>query len=103
MLESHVISAAPPVPLRSSPVSWRQLAQAAVVLSACLLAFLGRPLSTGGYYAATDLLQVFFPFHISPGYHPKNGLLGDTVLVYHPYLQWNRSQLEAGRLPLWNP
>ena len=46
----------------------------------------GAALSTGGYYAATDLLQVFFPFHISPGYHPKNGLLGDTVLVYHPYL-----------------
>lgn len=75
-----------------------------VVLSVCLLAFLGRPLSTGGYYAATDLLQVFLPFHISPpDYRAKNGLLGDTVLVYHPYLQWNRSQLQAGRLPLWNP
>jgi hypothetical protein len=35
--------------------------------------------------------------------HPSNYLLGDAVQVFHPDLEWARSMVRAGHLPLWDP
>ncbi len=36
-------------------------------------------------------------------YEPANRLLTDPVLQFGPWLEFTRSEIRAGRLPLWNP
>ena len=38
-----------------------------------------------------------------PDYEPANRLLIDPVLQFQPWLEFNRTMLRSGRLPLWNP
>jgi hypothetical protein len=37
------------------------------------------------------------------GHRVANPDLGDPVAMFLPWLDWNRAQLAAGHLPLWNP
>lgn len=59
----------------------------------------GRLLSPADVIAATP---GFESIH-GPGYEPANRLLIDPVLQFQPWLEFNRSELRQGRLPLWNP
>lgn len=36
-------------------------------------------------------------------YEPRNRLLMDPVLQFEPWLEFNRTMIRSGRLPLWNP
>ncbi len=83
---------------------WAEPCRAALVLTLFLLVFFWTPLTRGGYYAGADLLQYFPLLRVAPpDYVPKNGLLGDTVVVMFPSLSWSKTLLWQGELPLWNP
>lgn len=78
--------------------------QAALVLACFTIAFLWAPLTQRGYYTSTDILQGSELLTIAPpGYAIKNGVIADPVDQMIPFLAWNRDQLWAGKLPLWNP
>jgi hypothetical protein len=82
----------------------RQLVGAVAVLVLMIGALLWRPLVTGGYYAPSDVLQGSPLSGVAPkGYSPRNGLLSDPAAEMLPWLEWNRTQLAAGHLPVWNP
>jgi hypothetical protein len=78
--------------------------QATLVLVALLLVFFWTPISRGGYYAPTDVLQESELLRVAPpDYVSKNRVSFDIAQQNHPFLEWNRAQLWAGSLPLWNP
>ncbi len=92
---------APRPPGATSP---GQVVQASGLLAALLVVFLWQPITSGGYYATTDLLQASELLRVAPeGYTAENPLLGDPVWQMHPWLEWNRDRLGRGDLPVWNP
>jgi hypothetical protein len=77
---------------------------ALLVLAILTCAYLWEPISTGGVYAPTDLLQGSALLRIAPpDYVRTNPIAGDVVDFMHPALHWNRHELWQGRLPIWNP
>lgn len=78
--------------------------RALLVLLALLFVFFWKPITTDGVYAPTDLLQRSTLFQLGSGEHvPKNPAASDVVQVIHPWLEYDRAAVRAGRLPLWNP
>lgn len=77
--------------------------QACAVLCGFLLVFFWAPITTGGVYSSADLLQMWPIHRISGDYVPKNTLPSDVVFVIQPDLLWNRDELRAGELPIWDP
>jgi hypothetical protein len=79
--------------------------QAALVLLFEIAAFLWIPLSRYDevYYSASDLTQSFSLTRVEPGHKPGNQLQSDFVTQMQPWTTFNREELYAGRLPLWNP
>jgi hypothetical protein len=70
-----------------------------------VLVFLGDALREfpDGLYAPVDLAQIFPLLRADAVHVPGNGLLGDPVVQFLPWLLFNRDCLRSGRLPLWNP
>jgi hypothetical protein len=79
--------------------------QTAVILIAFLLFFLSWPIShlDSHYFSAADLSQNYSLFNLRANYVPGNPLLTDTFVNSQPWLMFNRDNLRAGQLPLWNP
>jgi hypothetical protein len=79
--------------------------QAAVVLLLELWMFFGTPLSRYSevYYSAADLTQAFSLTRIEPGHQPGNQLQSDAATQMKPWTLFNREELAAGRMGLWNP
>jgi hypothetical protein len=79
--------------------------RAAAFLSLLVAVFLGKPLSRDGVYAPTGILQHSALFRVEGDWRPPatNHVLHDPVSQMHPFLAFNRAELRAGRLPLWNP
>ena len=77
----------------------------AIVLAAFVLAFLWTPLSRYDevYYSSADLLNDFSLMRIVPGHPAGNQLMSDEVTEMQPWAMFNRDELHAGRVPLWNP
>ncbi|AMV40010.1 hypothetical protein [Planctomyces sp. SH-PL62] len=76
-----------------------------VVLAGCVGIFFHDALRPGRVLSPADVLFVQSSFR-EPGasaYEPENRLLMDPVLQFQPWLAFNRAELRAGRLPLWNP
>jgi hypothetical protein len=73
-------------------------------LAVCVSLFFRDALWAGKVLSPADVLQVSASFR-SPGvsdYEPANRLLMDPVLQFQPWLEFNRTMIRSGRLPLWN-
>src|SRR4029079_6823720 len=77
----------------------------ALVLAACLAAFFHKTLLGDRVLSPADVLLVEASFRekAPEDYEPLNRLLMDPVLQFQPSLEFNRSMIRQGRLPLWNP
>jgi hypothetical protein len=74
----------------------------ALVVAVCV--FLWEPITGGGIFAPGDMVQRVPLFRVAPrDYTVANSELVDPAAQYLPWLAWNRHELWAGRLPLWNP
>ncbi len=83
----------------------RELAAFALALAALVGVFFHESLLGGKVLSSADVLFVTASFHEvkGPDYEPHNRLLMDPVLQFQPWLEFNRREIRAGRLPLWNP
>ncbi len=83
----------------------REQAAFALVLSVILACFFRSSLFEGRVLSPADVLFATKSFERAPSedYEPRNRLLIDPVLQFQPWLEFNRDELRAGRLPLWNP
>jgi hypothetical protein len=77
----------------------------ALVLAALVVGFFHESLLGQKVLSPADVLFVSASFREvkGPDYEPYNRLLMDPVLQFQPWLEFNRSEIHAGRLPLWNP
>ncbi len=75
------------------------------VLASCVLVFFHEALRTDRVLSSADVLLVQASFRDPEraDYEPLNRLLMDPVLQFQPWLALNRTEIRAGRLPLWNP
>jgi hypothetical protein len=80
---------------------WALIAAACLVLGAFFLPALRRYSST--YYSPADITQTHSLTRVTPGHVPANELLSDLAVQMEPWLLFNKEELAAGRLPLWNP
>jgi hypothetical protein len=78
---------------------------AAAVLALMLLCFFWAPIRRYSecHLSSADLLQDFSLLKLEPGHVSGNALLSDSVTEMKPWRMYNRDELAAGRLPLWNP
>lgn len=76
-----------------------------LVLAICLAGFFHASLFGGKVLSPADVLRVEASFRVEDGvdYEPRNRLLMDPVLQFQPWLEFNRTMVRQGRLPLWNP
>jgi hypothetical protein len=83
----------------------RETLRAAALLAAVLLAFFARPIVRFGdsYYSSADASQSSSLTLVDPEHPPSNRLLGDPALQMQPWSMFNRDEVRAGRIPLWNP
>lgn len=77
----------------------------ALVLGLVLAGFFRASLFGGKVLSPGDVVYTTASFsHArSSDDEPANRLLMDPVLQFQPWLEFTRSELHAGRLPLWNP
>ncbi len=85
-----------------------ELALFGVALAACVVGFLHDALRPGQVLSPADVLFAQASFRDpdaapSPDFEPSNRLLMDPVLQFQPWLAFERSEIRAGRLPVWNP
>jgi hypothetical protein len=75
------------------------------LLAVVLLAFLATPILHLGdsYYSSADAGETSSLTMLDVDHPPLNRLLGDPALQMHPWSMFNRDELHAGRVPLWNP
>ena len=85
--------------------SFRETLGFALMLAACLTVYFHETLLGDRILSPADVLLVEASFR--PGatgdYEPINRLLMDPVLQFQPWLEFNRTMVRQGRLPLWNP
>lgn len=76
-----------------------------VVLAVCVGGFFHEALRSDRVLSSADVLLVEASFRDleRPDYEPWNRLLMDPALQFQPWMELNRGELQAGRLPLWNP
>ena len=94
-----------PAGIRPVERVWPVRILAALVGCAILLAFFYPALARYGsaYYAPAGITQTHSLTRMETGVVPENELLSDVAVQMHPWLMFNKSELAAGRLPLWNP
>ena len=82
----------------------RELFAFSVVLAAIVGGFFADSLIVGRVLSPADVLFASKSFREVGGatYEPANRLLIDPVLQFQPWLEFNRSMIRSGRLPLWN-
>jgi hypothetical protein len=75
------------------------------VLAVMVVGFFHESLLGGKVLSPADVLFVEASFREvkGPDYEPLNRLLIDPVLQFQPWIELNRHEIRAGRLPLWNP
>ena len=85
--------------------SFRETLGFALMLAGCLAVYFHETLLGDRILSPADVLLVEASFR--PGatgdYEPLNRLLMDPVLQFQPWLEFNRTMIRQGRLPLWNP
>ena len=82
---------------------WR-FALAVLVIAFLLACFFSTPLAKYAThsYSAADLGQDYSLTQVERGHVPGNRLLSDPVTEMVPWLLFNRDELRAGRVPLWD-
>ncbi|AGA25780.1 glycosyltransferase family protein [Singulisphaera acidiphila] len=82
----------------------RELLAFSAVLAALVAGFFAESLFGGKVLSPADVLLVSASFRDSRGanYEPANRLLMDPVLQFQPWIEFNRTMIRQGRLPLWN-
>lgn len=82
----------------------RETLSFAAVLATLVAGFFGDSLFRGRVLSPADVLLATASFRDErgPRYEPANRLLIDPVLQFQPWLEFNRSMLRRGRMPLWN-
>jgi hypothetical protein len=78
----------------------------AATLAVLVAGFFWESLFAGKVLSPADVVYAQASFQNSAhgaNYEPRNRLLIDPVLQFQPWLEFNRTELRAGRLPLWNP
>jgi hypothetical protein len=77
----------------------------ALVLAGCIGVFFHETLLGDRILSPADVLLVEASFQPRDrgDYEPFNRLLMDPVLQFQPWLEFNRTMIRQGRLPLWNP
>jgi hypothetical protein len=83
----------------------REFVLFALVLAGLTTVYFHESLLGGKVLSPADVLFVTASFREvkGPDYEPHNRLLMDPVLQFQPWLEFNRREIRAGRLPLWNP
>ncbi len=91
------------MPRRTDPR--REIVLFAAALAALVVIFFHESMLGGKVLSPADVLFVTASFREvkGPEYEPHNRLLMDPVLQFQPWLEFNRREIRAGRLPLWNP
>jgi Bacterial membrane protein YfhO len=82
----------------------REIIAFCAVLAVCVSVFFHQTLFGGKVLSPADVLSVSASFR-EPGagdYEPANRLLMDPVLQFQPWLEFSRTMIRSGRLPLWN-
>ena len=76
----------------------------AVVLAGLVAGFFCESLVGGKVLSSADVLLASASFQgVAPShYEPVNRLLMDPALQFEPWIEFNRTMLRSGRLPLWN-
>jgi len=92
-------------PEASRVANRREILIFGLALAGLLLGFFHESLIGGKILSPADVLlvQAGFQEQVGPDYEPANRLLMDPVLQFQPWLEFNRSEIRQGRLPLWNP
>ncbi|HEY2154523.1 MAG TPA: hypothetical protein VGH33_02765, partial [Isosphaeraceae bacterium] len=92
------------MPGRTDP-NRREFVLFAAALAGLTTVFFQESLLGGKVLSPADVLFVTASFREvkGPDYEPQNRLLMDPVLQFQPWLEFNRREIRAGRLPLWNP
>ncbi len=69
------------------------------------LAFTRNPIAHlhDGVWSPADISQVFSLTRVTDSWRPGNELMSDVWLQMQSWLQFQRDELHAGRMPLWNP
>lgn len=82
----------------------RDLIRFAATLLVLVAAFFAESLVRGKILSSADVLLASASFRgvAPPHYEPVNRLLMDPTLQFEPWIEFNRSMLRSGRLPLWN-
>jgi hypothetical protein len=82
----------------------REILAFCVVLAGGVVAFFHETLLGCKVLSPADVLLVSASFRdeSAQDYEPANRLLMDPVLQFQPWLEFNRSMIRRGRLPLWN-
>ena len=78
---------------------------AALALSAFIVVFLRGPIASyrTSFFTPTDIAQISSLTRVDAPHRIWNPLLGDVALQMEPWLMFQRDELRAGRMPLWNP
>ncbi len=82
----------------------RELATFAATLATLVAGFFGESLVGGKVLSSADvsLASASFRAVAPPHYEPRNRLLMDPTLQFEPWIEFNRTMLRSGRVPLWN-
>ncbi|SIO65545.1 hypothetical protein SAMN05444166_7730 [Singulisphaera sp. GP187] len=82
----------------------RELLAFSAVLALLVAGFFAESLFGGKVLSSADVLLVSASFrdHRGADYEPANRLLMDPVLQFQPWIEFNRTMIRQGRLPLWN-
>ena len=92
---------------RDAMTTGRERALFGVILAAMLSVLFHASLFGGKILSPGDVVYTMASFEdvrpSSGDYEPRNRLRMDPGLQFQPWLEFNRSELRAGRLPLWNP
>ncbi len=82
----------------------RELYAFMATLAVVMGGFFAESLLGGKVLSPADVLFASASFRgvAGPDHEPANRLLIDPVLQFQPWLEFNRSMLRSGRLPLWN-
>ncbi len=85
--------------------TWRERLIAAACCVLLALAFLWEPLTHlhDSHYAPSDIGGAFSLTRVGEPIAPKNEVLSDVYTQFHPWFLFQKEQLAAGRMPLWNP
>ena len=75
------------------------------MLAGCLAVYFHETVLGSHILSPADVLLVEASFRpaATGDYEPFNRLLMDPVLQFQPWLEFNRTMIRQGRLPLWNP